>query len=165
MKITQDIINELLDEDTLTKKREREILASIDDKVQHIWHFIATKLNTVVYSWAYSTDDSYYDNGGNGSDGGYFCPHEYSEWIEIIGHNGISNKSDYFASGFDTSLLFVDDWQEWIVSRIAEEKKEKELAKQKSKEKREETKRKKKEIQEEIKAILTKEQLKYIKFK
>jgi hypothetical protein len=74
-------------------------------------------------------------------------------------------RKDYYSNGFDTSLLFADDWQEQVINQLAEEKKEQELKKLKAKQQRENSKEQKAKMKAEIQKILAKEQLKYIKFK
>jgi hypothetical protein len=167
-KITQEMLDELKNEETLTIKRKKEILLLIDSKVDDVFKYIIKKTKGKFNWYAYSNDIEY--GNGNGSSGGEFDIREYGEYISFKGeyafkYNTINSSAFPFFEGFPTYLITLENHEEEI-DKLLEKYYSvclSEVAKKLQKREAEEIK--KAEVISTIKAKLTKEELKYIKFK
>lgn len=83
MKITKELIDRLNYPDDISKREYDDILSAIDKRVQDIWIKILSLSKRRFNWWAFSNDSDY--DSGDGSDGGYFDPKDYKEWIDIVG--------------------------------------------------------------------------------
>jgi len=164
MQLTREDMEKLASDD-ITVKEQKDLQNRFNEKCGQIWHFICKKYNKKLDWFSFSNDTEY--DSGDGSDGGYFDPKDYSEYVEFIGGYKRTYDDFPFDNGFDTSLLFVSDsdWQDHIERAVIDWKDEVEADKAAAKQKRENQKALKKAMKEQIIKKLTKEELKFIKFK
>jgi len=161
--IDKDLIDEMLDEN-ISKKRYKEIEVIVNEKAQAVWYEICHICGRKIVWWGFSNDVEL--GNGNGSTGGTFDPEIYYDEIEMIGHYTNSKKYyDLYDYGFPTRFLWEENWQNEVVENCEKYKTKQEEKKAKEKIKRKENKILKSEIQAKIKSKLTKDELKYIKFK
>lgn len=134
-----------LKDPNITKGEYNSIINSIADRFTGIMWDICSSLgwwdyrNEVFYPENYDVDDDIT------LDGEYSIPEPYDNGIPI--------------------RWLWEDYREEFDKNVLEYENEKKLAKQKAKEKREKLKAKKQEMKQIISQKLTKEELKYIKFK
>ena len=152
MKLNESLIRKLTS-DNITKKEYENILVKINDRLDEIVTVMGKK----------KTDWYDFDNeGGTCESPGKFDPERYNEIICITGT--VRFPEPYEDLSFPTRWLWEDFEEEFNV-KVREAREEKETLKQKAKAKREELKRKAEEMKQIIKSKLTKEELKWIKFK
>ena len=158
MKITKEEFDSLYSDD-ITKKQYNYIISKIDKRFGEIVYFMAGNKRKNHHWFDYSNGDSRAEIDG------YFDPIDYKEYISI---------NDYFPSlpepyySLDYSIptrWLYEDFEEEFTREVEECKVKVEEKKKKAKEKREALKIKKTEMKEQIKAKLTPEELKFIKFK
>lgn len=160
--ITQEQVQKLATED-ITVKEQRQLLSDIDDRVRHILHNVLKILggNRAWYS---------YDNEFDG-DGGNFNYAEYKDDIGFVGRTSIKPPfgGDSFGEEFYIPTRWLWSSDEDIIKEYTEETEkviaEEKLKKEQAKIKRDELKVRKAKMKEIITAKLTKEELKFIKFK
>lgn len=160
MKITKEQFDKLQSEN-ISKKEYDEIIRLIDDRFGEVVSLVNKNLVWFVYgNYDYNSAD----------DEGWFDPKGFSEHISIGGEGNFPEPFCYSDQGFGfiyTRWLWTDDdviLKEYA-AEVAEAKREREAAKSLAKQKREELKARKAAMKEIIKSKLTKEELKYIKFK
>lgn len=154
MKITKEEFYKLYSED-ITKKEYDTIISKIDIRFNEICVAIIPKRDRMWFDYSncdYGSDDS----------GGYFDPQEYNEFISIGG--GFADLPEPYGDGFPTRWLY-EDFEDEFKSKVAEHKEKEAQAKLKAKNQQEELKARKAEMKKIIGSKLTKEELKYIKFK
>lgn len=164
MRITKEMVDSLSNPD-ITKRQYDEIIAYINTRTIYIWESLIKLSKRKLNCFTFSNDVDYADGR---SSGGTFDPDEYDEWIEIVGEfSYIHDKYYEYNTGFPTKFLWMDDadWKNEVLTNIKESKELEESEKRKTKESREAKKIKSKEMREIILGKLTKEELKYIKFK
>lgn len=105
-----------------------------------------------------------FDNEGGEEAPGTFDPKLYQNEVRMIGEY-YGSYDGPFEEGFPTRFLWEPEWEEEVKQATKEHRQAKEEKKAKAKLKREKTKKKKAEMRKQIEAKLTKEELKYIKFK
>jgi hypothetical protein len=131
------------DKGNLTVIKRAEILTSIHDRVDKIWRYICDAAGVTLNWYSFSNDKHAYNNDGNGSDGGFFDPYEYGDFIDLIGEWYPSERLSVFEEGFPTKFLYSDFEKEvHCVLGIRQEeeerqKKKRKKAYQKSKQKKE----------------------------
>lgn len=163
--ILKEDFDKLFDEN-ISKKEYDCIIGLVNNRVNHILLYCILKVLKINWhAYSYSNDIYFYNGAGGGSDGGFFDPLAYRDFIELY----IDSKSGLtiYRDGFPTEFLFLDD--EEIKRRVLkeyEEKKQDEIReKEMKKQKRIAEKAKKAEMKSIIQSKLTKEELKFIRFK
>lgn len=116
------LIKELSDEN-LTVKRQNEILKSLTNTVNKIWRSICKQADAGLSWWSFSTDRHAYDRSGGGSDGGYFDPKLYSDFVSIIGGYNRPKNLYRYGAGFPTSLIYEENWRDIVVKNLEIDKK------------------------------------------
>ena len=111
----ESIIKELSDEN-LTVKRQDEILESLMNTVNAIWRSICLLADADLVWWSFSND--YNNTYGDGTDGGYFDPKLYNDFVEIIGECKRSKNLYRYENGFPTSLIYEDNWEDIVVGNL-----------------------------------------------
>lgn len=155
--ITQEQFDKL-DREDITKKEYDGVISLISSRVGEVWRGILKQQNRKL-SW-YD-----FDNGHDGV-GGHFDPNSYGEQITLTGEwKGWLDDDNPFVDSFPTRFLWEENFLEEVKKDTEKYKKEEKDKKAKAKLKREETKKCKTEMRKQIEAKLTKDQLKYIKFK
>lgn len=162
MKITKEEFYKLYS-DTVTKKEYDEIISKIDKRFSEICLKIIPRNHR-----------SWFDYGNAHEEKGYFDPHEYNSFINVISEyshlpepyysNPFKNKTINGINGFPTRWLW-EDFEGEFNARVAEYEEKETQAKIKAKNRREDLKARKAEMKKIISSKLTKEELKYIKFK
>lgn len=150
-KITLEEFRELYDENT-SKRRYKEIKAAIDSR----FNYIVRKISTKFEWWDYQS----YDSDANG----FFNEETFNEIDEI------SFDGDFFVPApYDSSRIPIrwlwEDFEQEFKTEVENFKKEKERVRLKNKTLREQRKLLKESFKKTISQKLTKEELKYIKFK
>lgn len=147
----------------LTVKEQDSIRSAISAQTNIIWRYICNTYNKKLDWWAFQNDVDL--GSGNGSTGGYFDPSTDSEFVTIIGNYKRTYDDFPYDDGFDTDLLWTKDWMTEINATVsawkAQQAKEKAAAKA-AKAAREAEKKK---LIAQVKAKLTKEELKVIKWR
>lgn len=162
MKITKVLVNKLSSSD-ITKRDHEKIIAAINAKVNEIWRFIIKISGRELDWWAFQNDVSY--GHGNGSSGGEFDPVADAELIEIHGENTYLDLDKYeYNEGFPTSFLWTD-YETIVKEHVKAVKAFHSKKKEQKATAREQRKLKRAEVMESVKKKLTKEELKFIKFK
>lgn len=166
MKITKEQFDKLYSKD-VSKKEYDNIISKIDERFAEICNKILLKNPRRWYDYANCDYNSENSNG-------YFDPEEYKLEIAIGGEYAslpepfysypYEDKNSYLENCFPTRWLW-EDFEKEFKTQVKKYKleilKEKEMAKNK----RLELKNKKSEFKKIIQSKLTKEELKYIKFK
>ena len=163
--IPKETIDRLYDLN-IPKREYDKIISEIGDRTRYIWKEICSLSKRKMHWWAFSNDVEL--RSGDGSTGGEFDPEEYKDFIRIIGDiDEICDGYYAYDNEFPTYFLWMEDeeWQKEVLENIKESANKIKLEKEKNKRKREERKRKQAEMMVVIKNKLTKEELKYIKFK
>lgn len=142
--------------DSITKKEYDAIIAQIDKRFEEICEKFLKKTSK---SWYVYGNFSYKDENSEGC----FDPEEYKEWVEIGGEN--INSPPGYDLAFPTRWLWTEDFEDEMKRESENYKKKMECKKQKDKEQREKRKAQIEVLKSSIKAKLTKEELKIIKFK
>ena len=161
MKLTKEEFDSLYSDD-ITKKRYDKIIEKIDERFAEIVNCMS---NSKTNRWFdYDNDDYEYDHNADP----YFDPEGYKEWIGV---QQTSSKSlpepydtEYGGPCFPTRWLYEDFIVEFLL-KVRDYKIKQEEKKAKAKKAREALKVKKAEMKIQIKAKLTNEELKFIKFK
>lgn len=163
MIITKELI-EKLSYENITKKEHDNILEALSKKTNTIWLHICNVSNRKLEWWAFSNDLSL--GHGNGSTGGNFDPVNDKEFIRIDGENHRINDGFYpFDGGFPTEYLWNEDYEGLIDDEIKKAEKQKKEFVEKNENKKEDKEKQKKIKIDAIKQKLTKEELKFVKFK
>ena len=145
-----------LTSDSITKKEYDKLVESIHSRVHEIVEFMCKghKLNWYDFS----------NEGGKEGSPGWFDPNWYKEEIELTGDFEMPDPYGEYPPGFPTRWIyedFEDEFKKTVDGYVDLVKKQK--AEEKAK--REAKKVKKEEMISIIKSKLSKEELKYIKFK
>jgi hypothetical protein len=165
MKITKELIDELNDPD-ISKRKYDSIIPLIEERALYIWRQLM-KISHRTLSW-YAFDNDVELGRGEGSTGGYFDPKRYNKSIGIAGNYDRKYNEYYkYDDEFPTRFLWMedDDWEKEVLTNISESVSKIKLDKEISKQKRDEKKQKQVEMTKIIKSKLSKEELKYIRFK
>lgn len=88
----------------LTVVRRKEILDVIHRRVNEVLEDIVSRRKVDLHWYSFSTDRDVDNEDGNGSDGGYFDPYMYAEWISIVGE--WRGDMGPFQEGFPTKFLY-----------------------------------------------------------
>lgn len=86
--------------------------------MNHVWRDIVCIFGGHLGWYSFSTDEKAYNNDGDGSDGGYFDPNLYKNWISIIGKWDVDLGP--FEGGFPTEFLYSMDKYDSIVEAYEE---------------------------------------------
>ena len=148
-KITKEQFFKLKDQN-ITRSEYNDILSSIDDRFDHI----IRKHSIQFFWWGYDDSDS----------GGSFNPDGYDENSKIEFCGSFNFPDPYYSNQIPIRWLW-EDYEEEFENTIAEFERKKKLKSEKAKENRQQLKIKKAEMKKIISEKLTKEELKYIKFK
>jgi hypothetical protein len=163
--IAKERVNKLYDYN-ISKREYDEIIDEINNRVSKIWMEIC-KISKRRVKWhAFRNDVELGD--GNGSTGGSFDPRADVEFIELGGDYDYDYDRDGdYAHGFYTRFLWTEDevWKQEVIETIEANKRKLKIEKQKKKEKELTVKAEHDRIVAIIKSKLTKEELKYIRFK
>jgi hypothetical protein len=150
MKITEAEFNKLYDAN-VSKREYDEIVSRIDERFYEIMATICPSLKRTGWvdygNCNYDADDS----------GGWFDPDYYKEEIEVGGQFTLPEPYNCGCS-FPTRWLWEDNFKSEFDAEV-------EACKQEKEKKKETLKSKKAEMRKVIEAKLTKEELKFIKFK
>ena len=154
--ITEEQFDRLYDEG-ITVRERKEILSLVDERFSYLISGLLSIKNK-------NTGWFDYANYADGNDG-HFDKEEYCEYITFDGER--LNMKEPYRYEIPTRWLWTPDEEvlEEYNREIREYKNEQLAKKEKSKKAREELKIKKAEMKQIIKAKLTKEELKFIKFK
>jgi hypothetical protein len=154
MEITKELVESLLSDD-IKHKEYLEIICQINYKVEEIWKYIIKASDRKMIWWDFEGHE----------DGGNFDPHVNQDDIEITGDFSECGLIGYeYNNGFPTELLW-SDYKSVIEAHIEKAKKDTEEHKKKQLEKRNLRKIDKVGLIKQIKAKLTPEELKIVKFK
>jgi len=170
--LTKALIDEMLDEETITRKRYKEIQGLINETLD----YLVRKVLCSSVTWY-----DYDNEGGDERSPGQFDPRRYDEYIGITGEvnlkypNAVTGENTSHVYDLDIPLewLFVnpDELEVQLASKEADCKKEIEAKKLADKEKRERKKKKDAEranklpdIIKSVRSKLTEEELSYIEF-
>ncbi len=154
--ITKSQFDRLYDEN-ITKKEYDYVIREIDKRFDYICKAI---LNLNCQGRWYDYGNADYDNETHT---GCFDPEEYKEYIEITGGN-ISPKLESFDLSFPTRWLW-EDFEEEFKNMLEKEKADKQEKIKKKKEQKAESLKRREMIKNQIKAKLTPEEFKMIRFK
>jgi|688.fasta_scaffold600328_2 hypothetical protein len=169
MTITKAEFDELSDP-SVTKKRYDTIIAKINNRFLEIMKKIS-RLGTKGSPWHANAPWVDYDNCSYEKDGpsGYFDPERYYENISYVGGNLKTPEpwSDFGCDegSFPTRWLWEENFFEEFTREVTAHEKAELEKKQKLLKQKGDREQKKKEMKQTIMQKLTKEELKYIKFK
>lgn len=159
MKITKQEFDKLYD-NNISKKEYDSIIDKIDDRVSDIVHIMVPNATKGNNWYAYGNVDYYDENSG-----GEFDPTEYKKYIEIGRSCSLPGPyDDEYDNYFPTRWLW-EDFEEEFKKETSQYNSNQEKEKDRKKKQREELKLKKEQFKSIIQSKLTKEELKYIKFK
>lgn len=168
--IAKERVNKLCDYN-ISKREYDEIIDEINNRVSKIWREIC-KISKRRVKWHAFRNDVELGAGpiwrAYGSTGGSFDPRADVEFIELGGDYDYDYDRDGdYAHGFYTRFLWTEDevWKQEVIETIESNKRKFEIEKQKKKEKELTVKAERDRIVAIIKSKLTKEELKYIRFK
>lgn len=164
--IPKERVDSLFNTKVITKAEYDEIIENISDRVHHIWSNLC-KMNGRQIEW-YAFSNDIEDHNGNGITGGHFDPYEHKDWIELIGDFDRIKAEEYiYNDGFPTKYLWTQDdkWKAEVIENYEYSINKAKLDKEAKKNGRLNLKNKKEEMKNIIKSKLTKEELKFIKFK
>ncbi len=157
--ITKAQFDSLFSED-ITKKQYDVIIAEIDKRFHEICKkFIHKESGSDGRGWYDYGNVSYDDENSEG----YFDPEEYKENIQV-GGEWIDTSPGYDAE-FPTRWLWEENWEEEMKQTSEKYKQEVLAEKQKKKQQRETKKQQAEILKRSIKAKLTSEELKIVRFK
>ena len=161
MKITKEEFDSLFSDD-ISKKKYDDIIHRIGKRVDEVWRNIL-KLQGKKLDW-YD-----YDNGGGRDNNGdpiygNFYPEMYKETITFTGEWSGGDYDLPYNDYIPTNFLW-EDYEEKVLKDIKSYKENKERKKIENTAKRLELKERRKVMIESIKSKLTKEELRFIKFK
>jgi hypothetical protein len=88
----------------LTIARRKEILDIIHRRVNEVLEDITRRCKVDLHWYSFSTDRDVDNEDGNGSDGGYFDPYMYADWVSIVGE--WRGDMGPFEDGFPTKFLY-----------------------------------------------------------
>lgn len=117
----QYMIEELKNEETLTVKREKEILNIIYERLDYIWRDLCKTTGVDLGWYSLSNDTDTYNNDGNGTDGGIFDPILYNDTIDLIGNWFPRKNLGRFADGFPTYFLYTINYKKEFLKCINED--------------------------------------------
>ncbi len=150
--ISKEDFESLYSED-ITKKRHKEIIANIEERVDYIVRTIDPKLGW----WDYDNE-----SGSEYGPFGYFDPDSYKEFISITGEfsNEWLRQTSY---GIPTKWIWEDDFEQEYKKEINHIRINKQKKKEEAKRKRDELANKRKDMIISISKKLNTEELKFFK--
>ena len=164
MKVVPKSKIQKLSDKKITRAEYNEIIEEISSRVDDIWKFIIKASGRTLDWYSFSNDKHEYD--GNGSDGGEFDPRYDAEFIEIIGESSWLDGGHYdYNEGFPTKFLWDANYEEEVLTHVKQAREQIKLAKENKKIQKTSRMAKNKEIIAGIRAKLSKEELKLVKFK
>lgn len=159
VKLTKEIFDKLFDPD-IKKSEYDEIIGLCEERFWDIWTKAAKALGVKIDWYDFHNEAGEYSPG-------YFDPYEYDVEIGVTGKWSGQYEDEDLLSWFPTKYLWQDD--EKVIEELLKEKErlqaKKFQKKSDAKAKREALKIKKAEMKKIIESKLTKEELKFIKFK
>ena len=97
----------------LTVVRRKEILDIIHKRVNEVLEDITRRRKVDLHWYSFSTDRDVDNEDGNGSDGGYFDPYMYADWVSIVGE--WRGDMGPFQEGFPTKFLYsMEDYDQIV---------------------------------------------------
>lgn len=162
MKITKEEFYSLYSED-ISKKSYDNIIIKINHRVDEVWRDILN-IQGIKLDWY-----DYDNGGGRDNDGdpinGNFVPELYEEDIGFTGEWSGNVDYDKPYNNYIPTKFLWEDYEEKVLEDIKSYKENKERKKIENTAKRLELKERRKVMIESIKSKLTKEELRFIKFK